>query len=349
MTAAGRLVDAELARLLGHLDASRLEGQRLFITGGTGFYGFWLLSALDLLRRKGVSVSACVLSRDPDRFLDRQPRFRGRDWLQFCSGDVTDYAAPEGRFDLFIHAATDTGASAHAVPLRIFDSIVGGSRRVLEHAVRSGAQRILLASSGAVYGSFPAGVERMPEDCSSACDPLGQGCAYAEGKRAMETLGTLFHGQYGLEPVIARGFAFVGPGLVLDGHFAIGNFIRDALAGDTIRVNGDGSPLRSYLYGADLAVWLLSLLTRGRTGVAYNLGSDQAVTIRELAFKVRDILNPAGEVSILGRSAGHSPRNVYVPEIGRGRQELGLEAWTSLTDAIVATAAYQHSLFEKTP
>ena len=110
-----------------------------------------------------------------------------------------------------------------------------------------------------------------------------------------------------------------------------------------------GLPLHTYLYGADLAVWLLSLLSRGRTGVAYNLGSDQAVTIRELAFMVRDVLNPVGEVSLLDRSTGHSTRNVYVLEIGRGRQQLGLEAWTSLVDAIVATAAYQHSLFEKTP
>lgn len=349
MTASQRLIDGDLARVLGHLDGSTLAGQHLFVTGGTGFYGFWLLSALDWLNRAGVPVSACVLSRAPERFLERHARFRHQDWLSFCVGDVTDYQPPHGRFDLFVHAATDTSTGAHDDRLRLFDSIVGGSRRVLEHAVRCGARRILLASSGAVYGAFPPGVERMPERAAAGCDPLAPASAYAEGKRAMETLGALFLQQHGLEPVIARGFAFVGPGLALDGHFAISNFIRDALAGNSIRVNGDGSPLRSYLYGADLAAWLLTLLTCGRAGVAYNLGSDQAVSILELARLVRDLLRPGGEVQVLGQPADNPVRNVYMPDIERARSELGLAPWTSLADAILASADYQRCLNEGNP
>lgn len=336
---ADRLIDAELRRVIARINERLLYGRRFFITGGTGFFGFWLLSALACLAESGVRLEATVLTRQPQRFLDRYPRFRGLPWLSFVAGDVTSYTAPSGRIDYFIHAATDTSAAAHREPLRIFDTILAGSRRVFEHAVAAGAERVLAISSGAVYGRFPAGVERIAEDAACACDPGDPFNAYGEGKRAMENLAALFGHAHGLKTVVARGFVFGGPTLPLDGHFAIGNFIRDALAGGPVVVNGDGTPLRSYLYGADLAVWLLELLTRGTPGRCYNLGSDEIVSVGELAGIVRDVLAPTAAVKILGAAQG-GPRSRYVPDIGRARAELGLAPWTTLSEAIATTAAW---------
>lgn len=343
------IIESSLATILPHLNAAPIAGKRIFMTGGTGFFGLWLLFTTSLLNRQGADIRVTVLSRDPNRFLDAQPHWRDLPWLSFILGNVRDFDFPEARFDLLIHAATDTQASAHANPLSIFDDIVVGTRRVLDFAVRAGVKRVLLASSGAVYGLQPPEVSHIPEDARFACPPDTSASAYGEGKRVMELLGALYHQEYGIEPIIARCFAFVGPGLPLDAHFAIGNFIRDALYGDAINVNGDGTPLRSYLYSADLAVWLLHLLGSGKPCFPYNVGSDQAISIRELAYLVQSVLSPGKEVRIQKPAMSvNELRQRYVPAINRGR-DLGLDVWTSVEVAIERTAKFLSATSEVVP
>jgi nucleoside-diphosphate-sugar epimerase len=199
-------------------------------------------------------------------------------------------------------------------------------------------RRALYVSSGAVYGRQPADVAQIPEDAAFACDALHPGSAYGEAKRAAEQWCLQYGQQHDIAIPVARCFAFVGATLPLDGHFAIGNFIRDALAGQTIQVSGDGSPLRSYLYGADLAIWLLTLLLQGQHGRACNVGADQALSIAELAHQVRDTLAPAAAVHIARGHDDKAGRNRYIPSIQRARHELALDAWTPLEEAIRLTA-----------
>ena len=130
-----------------------------------------------------------------------------------------------------------------------------------------GIRRFLLTSSGGVYGPQPPDMKYMPESHNGMPDPLNPAHAYSVAKRCAEHLCALYRDQHGLEPVIARCFAFVGRDLPLDVHFAIGNFIRDALYSREIVVSGDGSAIRSYMDQRDLAAWLLGL-DRARTGRA---------------------------------------------------------------------------------
>jgi len=312
------------------------RGARLFVTGGTGFVGRSLLRFLNQSAGGLEDIRTTVLTRDPGRFAARYPDLARR--IEMLRGDVRDFVWPKTKFTHVIHAAADTGASAADPPRELVGTIIDGSVRVLDFATACGAQKMLLISSGAIYGRQPDTLERIPEDYAGAPDPADPGSAYGSAKRAAEQLCTsAAHGRLAVK--VARLFACVGEDLPLDAHFAIGNFIRDALAGGPIQVHGDGSPVRSYLYQSDLAQWLLEILERGHPGRAYNVGSDQAVSIGELARLVADVVSPAAAVRISAQRADYPGRLRYLPSIERARSELGLFPRTPLAEAIRLTAA----------
>ena len=128
----------------------------------------------------------------------------------------------------------------------------------------------------------------------------------------------------GIPCVIARCFAFAGKYLPQNAHYAIGNFLADLAEKRSICINGDGSPIRSYLYADDLALWLYELFLRGKAGEVYNVGSEEAVSIRELAEKIAKRTSPPLEVRIKNApSDGKAGR--YLPSTEKIRRELGLK------------------------
>ncbi len=244
-----------------------------------------------------------------------------------------------------IHAATEAKSCAlnDTAPLVMFDTIMQGTRRVLEFAGKVGVSHFLLTtSSGAVYGRQPADLPpRVPEEYERRPGPgRTGGGGRRRGRRAAEMFSCLFAQAHGFECKIARGFAFVGPFLPTDRHFAVGNFLRDGLDGGPIQVNGDGTPYRSYLYAADLAIWLWTTLLRGASCRAYNVGSDQAVTIGELADEVAACFRPRPRIMVARKPVPGQAPECYVPSVQRARQELGLEVWISLPEALRRWADY---------
>ena len=315
-----------------------LRGARLFITGGTGFFGCWLLETLLWANdRLSLGASMVVLTRNRGAFLRKAPHLAGHRAVTLIEGDVRALDGDLGTFSHVIHAATASASPAQ--PAETFDTIVEGTRRALVFARRAGARRFLLTSSGAVYGRQPETVPRLSEDYAGAPDTLDASQAYAEGKRAAETLCAV-HAAKSFEPAIARCFAFVGPYLTLDAHFAIGNFIRDALEGGPIRVAGDGTAWRSYLYAADLAVWLWTILLRGEALRPYNVGSSHALTIEALARLVADTLAPGAAVEIARQRLPDAAAERYVPSVARAETELGLRATIPLAEGIRRTAQW---------
>ena len=328
----------DLDHVLAHTrDAwDELRGQRLFITGGTGFFGMWLLESFVWANRQlGLEAQATVLTRDPAQFAAQAPQLAREPSLCFCRGDVRDFAFPEGRFSHIIHAATPAKVELNRdEPLTMLDIIVGGTRRVLDFAVACGATKLLLTSSGAIYGRQPPNVTHVAEEYAGGPETTDAGAAYGEGKRVAELLSTLYARQFGLQAKIARCFAFVGPYLPLDRQYAVGNFLRDALAGGPIRVQGDGTPYRSYLYAADLAIWLWTVFFRGESCRPYNIGSDEGVTIDQLARCIAQSAGGEVAVNVLEKPASNRIPSRYVPKVSRAREELGLAVWIALPEAV---------------
>ena len=302
--------------------------QRIFITGGTGFFGKSILDYRlrhpELLR----DAELTILSRDPAAFIAANPRLAKQPGISFAQGDVRDFKPTDANFDTVIHAAT--AAVATLSDDEMYSTIVDGTRHVLEFAKSCGAKRILFTSSGAVYGPQTAAVDEIA--------PTNPTTAYGCGKLAAERRCI----ESGIPTCIARCFAFTGPYLNRRIHFAIGNFIQDCLDGKDIVIKGDGTPLRSYLYADDLVEWLFAILERGEPGRPYNVGSPKGLSIRELAKTVRSALGTKNEISIQGIPQPLNPSTLqpstYVPIVTRAETELGLRMTVPLVEAIRLSA-----------
>jgi len=338
---------ADLDHVLEHIRplSEDLRGARLFITGGTGFFGCWLLESFAWANeRLGLGAEALVLTRDFDAFARKAPHLARRADIRFHIGDVRDFTFPAGEFSHVIHAATEASAKLNEEnPGLMLNTTLLGTTHALDFATQGRVRKFLLTSSGAVYGPQPADLTHIPEEYMGAPNVSDPQSAYGEGKRMSELVCAIRGRSTGIETKIARGFAFVGPYLPLDAHFAIGNFIRDAMAGGPIKVNGDGTPWRSYLYAADMAIWLWTILIGGTSNRPYNLGSRNALSIAQIAEAVSRALPGRAPVKIARQPKPGQPASRYVPETARAEKELGLRERIGLEEAIRRMAQWHQS------
>ena len=314
----------------------------IFITGGTGFIGSWLLeSFLHANSVYNLNAKITVLSRNPEGFLSKFSHLKYNKNITWIKGDIRTFGLPKSsNFSHIIHGATDASAKLNNnEPLRMFDTIVTGTRKVLELARISGVKKMLLLSSGAVYGQQPADMPKIKECYQGAPDIYSNNSAYAEGKRAAEFMCNVYAKQYGFEVKIARCFAFTGPLLPLDTHFAVGNFIRDCLRGSDIIIKGDGLTYRSYQYIIDLTIWLWTVLVKGENSSPYNVGSDQEISIYNLAQAIASCFKHKINIHVQTdqpATINYLPPR-YIPSTQKAMQELNLTNHFSLLDSIAKT------------
>src|SRR5579872_1577723 len=311
----------DLDHVLAHTSAiwEQLRNQSIFITGGTGFIGMWLLESIGWANQNlHLNVRATALTRNPSGFLQKAPHLTEQKWLTLLEGDLGSFAFPQGVFPFVIHAATTQQFPATPEqPLASFEHDIQGTKHVLEFARTHGARRLLFTSSGAAYGKQPSDLTHIPEDYPGAPSPTDTNSAYGQAKRISEFMCTMYGKQYGFDVVLTRLFAFTGPGLPLDLNYAAGNFVRDVLRGGPVKIGGDGTPRRSYLYASDLAIWLWTLLLRGQPAQLYNVGSSHDVTIAELARAVVENTVPGTSIEIAQKPVPGAAVARYVPSVER--------------------------------
>jgi nucleoside-diphosphate-sugar epimerase len=314
---------------------NKLIDRDILIPGGTGFVGGWLTSAIcKAMQNLGGNGSVTVLGRRP------RPKYligAQQAWpasVSYIQTDISNWAGISNlKFDLLINCAASSDETEYKRdPLGTTQAISDGTRNLLELLRLQDSARGVFMSSGAVYGlnyQKEALTERHRVHL-----PLGMSqLAYHETKRYAEMLMTMYRHQHGLNLVAARLFAFLGPGLPLERHFAAGNFMREAFNGETIRVRTEGLSARSYLYPTDM-VNAISLLATAETSEAeYNIGSDRPVTVRELAETIAQYF----DVSVQFDNEIEEP-TYYVPDTTRLRKTHGFVETINLQNAISRTS-----------
>jgi nucleoside-diphosphate-sugar epimerase len=336
------LPEADLNYMYDGLSKSEwnfFQNKRIFISGGSGFIGKWMLSALlEAEKRLLLKSQIEILTRCPSNFIDTVPQIACARNVTLRQGDIKNFEFPSGKFDIVVHAATDVVAQNS--PAETFLTCVDGTRHILDFAKISGATDFLLTSSGAIYGRHPDTAGGVLEEYEGGPDPTLPNSAYGEGKRVSEMMACIKAVETGLKVKIARIYAQVGPYLPLDKHFAIGNFIKDVLEGREIVIRGDGTPYRSYMHSADTAVWLWAMVVRGSSGRAWNVGGSEELTIAELATRVAQLLDSKKGIRVMKQATPGQIVERYVPNINRAITELKLPVPIPINDAILRTAQW---------
>lgn len=261
-------------------DVQKLRSARILITGATGLVGAFLTDCLLALSdQNALDLRLYALCRNAAR---AKERFGER--VNAIAADVSEATAlPE--CDYIIHAASNAHPKAFSAdPVGTMLANILGVRNLLEHLRAQGHGRLLFVSTGEIYGDNPAIRDGFAETDFGKIDSMNPRACYPESKRAAETLCASYLSQYRVDSVVARLCYVYGPTITNENSRADAQFLRNALSKTNIIMKSAGAQVRSYCYVADAARALITILSGGESGSAYNVANRAAVrSIREYA------------------------------------------------------------------
>ena len=328
------LKEPQLNRLVEAIN--QLDGSRVLITGGTGFDGKWLIETAKIACDNGATKFEIIVpTRDILASHVKETKKIGFKNLSLVQGDLLTDSLDIGKVDAIIHAATPASATLNeSNPIEMTRINTQSMQAALKFAENKAP--FLFTSSGAVYGNQPQSVAHISEMQDRPFSELTS--AYAKGKQLAESTCMQAAKEGSCTPVIARLFAFSGHYLPHNTHFAIGNFVQNVIDRKPIHINSDGQARRSYLYGADMAVWLWSALTKRSSPHPLHIGSEHSVSILELAQAVARVstteLNFIPEIKVANQSANSEKFHQYIPSNSATKSYLNVQEWTSLETGI---------------
>lgn len=309
----------------------------LFI-GGTGFFGKAFINYLKLNPTDTIN-SITIVGRSAQKFLEKNKEFIGLSKIKYLYGDILNdlSSLKDKNYSHVIHAAADSTNVKDLSHLQRYIQIVEGTKNVLEFVKDNLPEsKFLFISSGGVYGTMPTNKKSFVESDMWKSDILDSSNVYTISKRTAEHLCAIYYDKYNLNISIARCFCFSGIHLPLDVHFAIGNFIKNTLMNKDIVIQGDGKSIRSYLDQDDLSEWILEILKKDSfKKTVYNIGSDESISISDLAYLIRDISKKPVNVEILNEHEVNLKRSVYVPDCKKIKEKFNLKQKVFLSESIL--------------
>jgi len=316
-----------------------LRQTELVVIGGTGFVGTWIAEMVASLNDEyQFGIKLHLVSRSTEKFSSQAPHLAAREDIQLIKSDVRQLGKIPMNTDWVIHAAANPDVRTHASnPLDTASVIVEGTMSVVRTAERLGRlKKLLYLSSGLVCSSQDSS---LSENAKGAPE-LGASFIYPNAKRFAETVCSAARVQSRIPVLVARPFSFIGPYQSLDTPWAQTTFLADALHGRPIRLLGDGQLKRSYLYGSDAAYWFLRILTTGPSGDVVNVGSQEDISLQDLAEIVAQNFEPSPEILLNTSPRNQGRTTLLIPDITHVHDEYGLSVLTPLNEAVKLTAQW---------
>ena len=325
-----------------------LRQSHIFITGGTGFLGTWLLELIAALNDDfDFKIRVSIASRSLEQFSHKAPHLFGRKDFTFIDSDIRFMVELPHDVTHIIHAAATSNKNLFStLPTASFENNVDSTMHIMRLALQLGCiQNILLLSSSLVYGRQPENVTSLHEHSfGGTLPPFDINSIYAESKRACESAAAAFLTEMKLPISIARPFSFVGPYQSLAYPWAVSDFMQEALKGGPIKLMSDGSVVRSVMYASDFANWILHIAAYAKPRDVYNVGSPDAMDLLSIARMVRSYFKNEPQIlTSLGNNASRSSNRRVVPCVDKAEKELQLKT-TVNTETAIQRAMEWHSM-----
>lgn len=316
------------------LNIENLKNSHILITGGTGFVGRWLTEMLIYLNENfSFNVTIYLLARN----IPKDYNHSKLDYIHFIKSDIKNIKELPDVLNYIIHAAGTPDSKNHVSnPIKTFETFVKGTQNILDISSRlPNLIKFIHFSSNKIYGDNYT--TSLVDENNYNIIGYNNNDVYCESKRMSETICKAYMSQLYLPIIILRPFAFIGPFQSLDKPWAVNNFIRDAILGGPIRILGNEFTTKGYMYGSDLANYILNILSVGKVGDVYNIGSSKPLTLLELAQKIKKLINSEIEIKIRSSKDNYITTSNDVPMTSKIENELNLKEAFGIDDALKRT------------
>ena len=312
----------------------KLKSSHILITGGTGFIGTWITEMLIYLNENfNFNVTIYLLSRNAAQ----RSNHSEFEYIHYIKSDVKNVKELPSTIEYILHAAGTPDSREHVSnSIKTIDTFYKGTQNILDLASRlPNLIKAIHFSSNKIYGT---NYSKAPLDESNT-NIFGNSNqdVYSESKRISETLCKAYMSELHLPIIIVRPFAFIGPFQSLDKPWAVNNFIRDAILGGPIRILGNELTTKSYMYGSDLAYYILNILVQGKIGEIYNIGSSHPTSLVELATKIKNLINSEIEIKIRSSKDQYSGTSFDVPQTSKIENGLNIKSFFNIEEALKRT------------